>query len=208
MTNGAVEQRVPPSALRHSPQVSSCSLFSRPLTLGHGNCGRNVRSDWQDKECRPSLLHKRIWDTLRGEQWRIWARLDHWWADDCQKSTSSLHKPDYLCVAEEQRGNRCRRKGQPVGISPLAESLEKGIDLHTRARLRGLDLSHPLGAFNKSIQATGSPHTCGHNRRRMAKEWWGGAARGDDTWRRSLFNPWTSHQDDRGAERKETRGYI
>lgn len=99
-------------------------------------------------------------------------------------------------------------RGNRWGFHPHAESLEKGIDLHTRARLRGLDLSHPLGAFNKSIQATGSPHTCGHNRRRMAKEWWGGAARGDDTWRRSLFNPWTSHQDDRGAERKETRGYI
>lgn len=69
-------------------------------------------------------------------------------------------------------------RGKRWGFHPHAESLEKGIDLHTRARLRGLDLSHPLGAFNKSIQATGSPHTCGHNRRRMAKEWWWGGCEG------------------------------
>lgn len=36
------------------------SLFSQPLTPGHGNGGRNVRSDWQDKECSLSLPHKRI----------------------------------------------------------------------------------------------------------------------------------------------------
>lgn len=31
------------------------SLFSQPLTPGHGNRGRNVRSDWQDKERGLSL---------------------------------------------------------------------------------------------------------------------------------------------------------
>lgn len=36
----------------HSPRVSSRFLFSRPPTPGHGNIGKNVRSDWQDKECR------------------------------------------------------------------------------------------------------------------------------------------------------------
>lgn len=76
------------------------SLFSQPLTPGHGNRGRNVRSDWQDKEHSLTLPHKRIWDIFSVKQWWIWAWLDQWWADDCQKSTSSLPKPDYLCVLE------------------------------------------------------------------------------------------------------------
>lgn len=56
-----------------------------------------------------------------------------------------------------------------AGSSPPCRVPLKGRDQHTRARLQGLDLSHPLGAFNKSIQATGGPHTCGYNHRRVAE---------------------------------------
>lgn len=154
--------------LCHSPRVSSCSVFSRPLTRGHGNIDRNVRSDWQDKEHSPSHLHKRIWDTLRGEQWQIWAWLDHWWADDWQKSTSSLHKPDYLCMAKEQRGAGGIATvgggdgGWLAGSLPSWRVLRKEGKRHTRGPGYGArtSLIH-WGPFNKSIQATVSPHTCG-----------------------------------------------
>lgn len=54
---------------------------------------------------------------------------------------------------EEQEGQPLKGGGEGEG-SPLCRVPRKGIDLHTRARLRSLGLSHPLGAFNKSIQAT------------------------------------------------------
>ena len=58
----------------------------------------------------------------------------------------------------------------------------KGMVLYTRPRLWGLDLSHPLGAFNKSIQTTGGPNTCGYHRGMAvcAREWECG---GDGAWR-------------------------
>lgn len=73
------------------------------------------------------------------------------------------------------------------------------MDAHTRASLRGRALSHPLGAFNKSIQATGGPHTCHHNHRSMAKEW---ECEGDDTRRQSLFRP-SDHPIEMTEEQRE-----
>lgn len=89
-----------------------------------------------------------------------------------------------------------------AGSSPPCRVLLKGIVEHTRARLRSMDLSHPLGAFNKSIQVTGGPHTCGYNHRRVAE--------GGSVWGMTHGGNHCSIHDhpiktDREAERKRTR---
>jgi len=87
-----------------------------------------------------------------------------------------------------------------AGSSPPCRVPRKGIDVHTRARLRGPGLSHPLGAFNKSIQATRGPHTCGHNHRRMSE---GGSVRGMTHGGNHCSIPDHPIKTDREAERKE-----
>lgn len=65
--------------------------------------------------------------------------MDQWGDDDCQKSTYSSHKPDYLSVTEAG-GKWAPRRAPPIGLS-----------WNTRTRLSGLALSHPAGAFTKPI---------------------------------------------------------
>ncbi len=68
--------------------------------------------------------------------------MDQWGDDDCQKSTYSSHKPDYLSVTEAGgRWAPCR--APPIGLS-----------WNTRTRLSGLALSHPAGAFTKLIHTS------------------------------------------------------
>ena len=100
---------------------------------------------------------------------------------------------------------RSRRGSHRQGAHPHAECLEKGIDVHTRAGLRGPGLSHPLGAFNKSIQATGGPHTCGHNRRRMVE---GGSVRGMTHGGYHCSIPRPSHQDWQSSRERKNEGRI
>lgn len=97
-------------------------------------------------------------------------------------------------------GSHCRGGG--VEGSPCRVP-RKGIDLHTRARLRSLGLSHPLGAFNKSIQAIRGPiHVA------IITGGWPrvGVCGGDDTWRQSLFNLQSSHQDRQRSREKKNQG--
>lgn len=73
-------------------------------------------------------------------------------------------------MAGKQRGvgGEDSGMGELAGSSPPCRVPGKGKDLCTRARLCSPGLSHPVGALNKSIQASMGPHTCGHNHRRMA----------------------------------------
>lgn len=68
--------------------------------------------------------------------------MDQWGDDDCQKSTYSSHKPDYLSVTEAG-GRWAPHWAPPIGLS-----------WNTRTRLSGLALSHPAGAFTKPIHTS------------------------------------------------------
>lgn len=78
-----------PFGARHSPRVSSSPLFSQPLTPGHGNRGRNVRSDWQDKERSPS---RRAQADLRHFHRRTMADLGLDWITDELMTVKRAHR--------------------------------------------------------------------------------------------------------------------
>lgn len=60
--------------------------------------------------------------------------------------------------------------GDWQGAHPHAECLEKGDRSTHEGQATGPGpLSSTGGPFNKSIQATGGPHTCGRNHRRTAE---------------------------------------
>lgn len=114
------------------------------------------------------------------------------------KRARRLYLSPIISVCWSRRANRCSWKAHPH-----AESPEKGIDLHMRARPPSPGLSHPPGAFNKSFQAIGGPRIRGRNHRRTAG---GGSVQGMAQGENHCSVPGPSHQDgQRGGERSRER---
>lgn len=163
----------------HSPRVSPSPLFSQPLTPGHGNRGRNVRSDWQDKERSPS---RRAQADLRHFHRGTMADLGLDWITDELMTVKRAHRLYISPIISVWR----RGVGgvAAVGLVGWVEGAKGELDAPLRRRSPGIEkdvnpgpgreargLYHPPGAFNKSIQAIRGPHACGPNHRKMCRGW-------------------------------------